>query len=254
MRLPKPRVSASWLFNNLVAAFLLPPLNGLLLIGAGWLLWRRRPRVARGLIGGGALLLFVLSLPVVGKAMLRTLEGEPVSTKVLRQAQAIVVLGAGRYREAPEYGGDTVSVATLTRVRYAAYLHRLTGLPLLVSSGKPDGGDISEAEAMRRVLVREFGVAVRWVEGASNNTRENAIATAAMLKRDGIGRIVLVTHTEHMPRAQRAFSAAGLTVFSAPTVFERSPMTPLDFVPQGYGKVRSAMHEWIGLAWYALRS
>lgn len=246
-------MSISWLFTNLVAAFLLPPLNGLMLIGLGWLLWRRRPRLARGLIGGGALLLFVLSLPVIGKVMLRTLEGGPVSTEELRQAQAIVVLGGGRYREAPEYGGDTVSVTTLTRVRYAARLHRLTGLPLLVSSGKPDGGDISEAEAMRRVLVDEYGLAVRWVEDASNNTRENAIASAAILKRDGIGRIVLVTHNEHMPRARRAFSATGLAVFPAPTLFERGPMTPLDFVPQGYGKVRSAMHEWIGLAWYALR-
>lgn len=246
-------MSISWLFNNLVAAFLLPPLNGLLLIGIGWALWRHRPRLARALIGGGALLLFVLSLPIVGKAMMRALEGEPLKVEALRHAQAIVVLGAGRYREAPEYGGDTASVPTLVRLRYAAKLHRETGLPILVTGGKPDGGDISEADAMRRVLADDFGVAVHWVEGESNNTAENAKFSAALLRRHGVTRIILVTHADHMRRAARSFAATGLDVAPAATLFERGSPTLLDFVPQGYGKVRAAMHEWIGMAWYSLR-
>jgi uncharacterized SAM-binding protein YcdF (DUF218 family) len=125
-------MSFGWLFTNFLAAFLLPPANGLLLIGLGWLLWHRRPRLARGLVGGGTLLLLVLSLPAVGDAMLRTLEGDGANAQAPRQAQAIVVLGGGRYRGAPEYGGDTVSAMTLPRLRYAARLQRETGLPLLV--------------------------------------------------------------------------------------------------------------------------
>jgi uncharacterized SAM-binding protein YcdF (DUF218 family) len=246
-------MSISWLFNNFVAAFFLPPLNGLLLIGLGWVLWWRRPRLARGLIGGGALLLLLLSLPIVGKTMVRALEGEPLRVEALRNAQAIVVLGAGRYREAPEYGGDTASVSTLVRLRYAAKLHRESGLPILVTGGKPDGGDISEAEAMRRVLADEFGVAVRWVEGESNNTAENAQFSATLLRRHGVTRVILVTHADHMPRAARAFAATGLGVVPAPTLFERGSPTLIDFVPQGYGKTRTALHEWIGMVWYALR-
>lgn len=202
-------MSISWLATNLLAAFLLPPLNGLLLAGLGWLLWLRRPRLARLLVGSGLALLFVLALPVVGNAMLRSLEGEPVSQEQMRQAQAIVVLGGGRYRGAPEYGGDTVSVPTLVRLRYAAKLHRETGLPLLVSGGKPDGGGTSEAEAMRRVLADEFGLPVRWVEGESDNTRENALFSAQLLKRDGVTRVLLVTHAEHMRRARRSFEQGG---------------------------------------------
>jgi uncharacterized SAM-binding protein YcdF (DUF218 family) len=249
-------MSITWLLTNLVAAFLLPPLNGLLPVGLGWLLWRRRPRLARGLVGGGVLLLLVLSLPVVGNALLRTLESEPVGAEALRQAQAIVVLGGGRYRQAPEYGGDTVAEGTLVRLRYAARLQRETGLPLLVSGGRPDGGGSSEADAMREVLVRDFGVAVRWVEGGSNDTRQNALHSAELLGRDGVSRVLLVTHAWHMPRATRSFEAAGIAVTPAPTAFHRGPLTPLDFVPrpEGIANSRYALHEWIGLVWYALRS
>jgi uncharacterized SAM-binding protein YcdF (DUF218 family) len=246
-------MSIAWLVTNILAAFLLPPLNGLLLAGLGWTLWHRRPRLARTLVGVGVALLLVLALPVVGNAMLRTLEGNPVGRPAMGQAQAIVVLGGGRYREAPEYGGDTVSVPTLVRLRYAAKLHRETGLPLLVTGGKPDGGGVSEAETMRRVLTGEFGVPVRWVEGTSNNTRENARHSAELLKRHGIAHVLLVTHAEHMPRSLGAFEATGLAVSPAPTLFDRNPLTPLDFLPQGYGKARAALHEWIGLLWYRLR-
>jgi uncharacterized SAM-binding protein YcdF (DUF218 family) len=246
-------MSITWLLTNLIAAFLLPPLNALLLVGLGWALWRHRLRLARGLVGSGALLLFALSLPVVGDAMLRTLEGEVVNAEALRQAQAIVVLGGGRYREAPEYGGDTTGEATLLRLRYAAKLHRESRLPILVTGGKPDGGGASEAETMREALIHDFGVPVRWVEGASDDTRQNARLSAEQLKRDGVSRVLLVTHSWHMPRAVRSFATAGLAVTPAPTVFHREPLTPLDFLPSSYLASRQAMHEWIGLFWYALR-
>ncbi len=48
-----------------------------------------------------------------------------------------MVLGGGRYRDAPEYGNDTVGEYTLVRLRYAAKLHRETGFPLLVTGGRP---------------------------------------------------------------------------------------------------------------------
>ena len=246
-------MSIGWLITNLLAALLLPPLNGLLLTGLGWSLWRRRPRLARTLVGVGLTLLFVLAMPAVGDAMLRSLEGQPLSQAAMRQAQAIVILGGGRYREAPEYGGDTVGTETLARLRYAAKLQRESGVPLLVSGGTPDGAGLSEAEAMRRVLEGEFGVPVRWAEGRSDNTRENALFSAAMLKRDGATRVLLVTHAWHMPRAARSFEQAGLAVSPAPTLFHREPLTPPDFLPQSYNGARYAMHEWIGLLWYRLR-
>lgn len=246
-------MSISWLFTNLLAAVLLPPLNGLLLILAGVFLWRRFSRLARGMVVVGTLLLWVLAMPVVGNALLRTLEGEPLAAADLKQAQAIVVLGGGRYRDAPEYGADTVGEPTLLRLRYAAKLQRESGLPILLSGGKPEGGQLSEAETMRHALMQDFGVPVRWIEDASDNTHENAAHSARMLKADGVQRILLVTHAWHMPRAASSFSGTGLTVIPAGIDFHRQAVTPLDFLPRDYGRSRHAFHEWIGLVWYRIR-
>lgn len=249
-------MSLEWFIVNLLADCLLPPMNGILLAGTGWLALRRRPRLARLLIGAGLILLWLQAMPVIGNRLLQTLEGDPLDLAQAQQAQAIVVLGAGRHREAPEYGGDTAGEATLARLRYAAKLHRETGLPLLVTGGKPDGGALSEAETMRRVLVEEFGVPVRWMEGVSINTRENTRLSAELLKRDGITQVLLVTHAWHMPRATRTFTASGLAVLPAPTSFQQPSIAPLDFVPQAGGLMSSrlALHEWIGMLWYRLRA
>jgi uncharacterized SAM-binding protein YcdF (DUF218 family) len=248
-------MSMSWLLSNLIAAFLLPPLNALLLLVIGACFWRRRRRLARLLIGTGGLLLWLLALPVVGGLMQRTLEGEALTPAAVQQAQAIVVLGAGVYPQAPEYGGDSVGEVSLVRLRYAAKLQRESGLPLLVSGGRPDGaGGLSEAEAMRQVLVGEFGVPVRWLESASNNTRENARLSAEQLKAEGISRILLVTHAWHMPRALLSFSGTGVEALPAATQFTRGQPMLLDFLPTSYTASRQAMHEWIGLLWYRLRA
>lgn len=245
--------SPEWLLTNLIAAFLLPPLNGLSLLALGWALWRRRPRTARSLAATGLLLLWVQALPAVGLYLLGLTEGEPLSPDNARKAQAIVVLGGGRYRAAPEYGDDTVNEATLARLRYAAKLHRETGLPILVSGGTPEGAGLSEGEAMRRTLEEDFGVPVRWVERSSINTRENARYAVSLLREAHITDILLVTDASHMPRAYAAFTAAGPAVTPAPTSFRNRPLTPLDFLPRSYAHTRTALHEWIGLLWYKLR-
>ena len=98
-------------------------------------------------------------------------------------ADAIVVLGAGSYLKAPEYGADTVGEAGLFRLRYAARLQRETGRPVLVTGGKPQGNTLSEAEQMKAVLENEFHVPVKWTEGESNNTLENARFTQRILAR-----------------------------------------------------------------------
>lgn len=238
----------AWLFNLLVSAPLLPPFNGLLLVLTG-LLWRRRWLVALGLV-----LLWVLATPVVGTALMRGLEGPELDLSQAHGAQAIVVLGGSRYRKAPEYGGeDTVGGVALERLRYAAWLQRRTGLPVLVTGGQPDGPGLSEGETMRRVLVDEFRVPVRWVEGVAANTFDNATLSAALLRPDGVERILLVTHGWHMPRAQRAFEQTGLAVVPAPTQLHQEPLTAADWLPMGYGEARSALREWLGQGWYILR-
>lgn len=248
----------SWFTVNLISAFLLPPLNLLLVALAGLLLARAFPRLGRTLLISALALLWLCSTPYFAGGALRLLESEAGAVDARTQpADAIVVLGGGTYFGAPEYGADTVGEYALVRLRYAAKLHRETGKPLLVTGGKPLGNDLSEASQMRAVLEGEFGVPVRWAEGASDNTLENARYSYSLLQKDGIKRIYLVTHAWHMPRAARVFRAAGFDVVAAPTAFTTRFRTDLlGFLPraEAMSDSRIFMHEIIGLVWYRLKS
>jgi uncharacterized SAM-binding protein YcdF (DUF218 family) len=252
-------MSASWLATQFVSAFLLPPLNLALVALFGFLLRKRRPRTGMAL--GVAALLGLLILCTGAGARLFTTPLEQMTIPLANArgvgAQAIVVLGGGRSPHAPEYDGrDGPSLATLGRLRYAATLYRRTGLPVLVTGGNPDGADESEAAIMARVLKEEFATPVKWIEPDSDNTAQNALYSAALLRAAGVRRILLVTDAIHMPRAAAAFERTGLVAAPAPTGFAASgPLTASDFVPNGSALALShyAMHEWIGMLWYRIR-
>ncbi len=245
-------------FAHLITAFLLPPFCLLLPGIAGLLLWHRRPAIARLLVAASLGLLWLFSMPIVADSLMQRLEGAPVALepKTL-SADAIVVLGAGTYLNAPEYGADTVSESGLVRLRYAARLQRETGKPVLLSGGKPQGNTLSEAEQMKAVLENEFHIPVKWMEGDSNNTAENARFTQRILGPAGIKRIYLVTHAWHTPRAAMVFRAAGFDVVPAPTAYSvHGAIGLLDFLPSAGGMSESGrfMHEVIGILWYRLTS
>lgn len=237
--------------KKIVASLILPPFGLLIPAFIGlWLIARNRGRQR---VFGIALLslsltaLLALALPAVGKRLLAALETlPPASPAQLAGAQAIVVLGGGLYHAAPEYGADTVSSATLERVRYAAHLARHYKLPVLVTGGAPAGG-IPEAQAMREVLTGEFGITVRWTESAARDTNENAQFSAAELKAAGIRRIVLVSHGWHLPRAVPLFTRQGLDVVPAPTGFSTPAADPAyDWLPGDFRLARIAAYETLG--------
>lgn len=206
--------------------------------------------------------LWILSLPLTGWQLLASLERGVTPLALVPgkkpDAEAIVVLGGGRYPHAPEYDGeDTVSAWTLVRLRYAAWLHRHTGLPILVSGGPMYGEEIAEATLMQKVLERDFQVRVKWVEDKSRNTLENAAYSKRLLDSAGVRRIYLVTHAAHMPRAEWAFVRAGLMVTPAPTAFAtlgKEDVSPLGYLPSPRGLAMSstALRERLGLRWYKL--
>jgi uncharacterized SAM-binding protein YcdF (DUF218 family) len=216
-----------------------------------------RGRAARLWATAAILALTVAAMPASDRAITLLLERAiPPADPDLVPA-AIVVL-SGDYRGfAPEHGEATIGPATLTRLRHAAAMHRRTGLPILASGGgtppdsRPDMG-----EAMRIALERDFVVPVRWVEGRSRNTLENAIESARILRGEGIATVLLVTHATHMPRAVRAFAAAGLRAVPAPTggVGRMGGLTATDLLPGAAAlqRVVAALHELVGLVWYEI--
>lgn len=248
----------SWFLTNFFAAFLLPPLSLLLVLALGIFLLYRRSKLAKPLLLTVFGLLWVASTPYVAEVALHLLEARTTALDNKRQnAEAIVILGGGTYFHAPEYAGqDTISDATLVRLRYGATLQRETGRPILVTGGKPLGNSISEAQQMRLTLENEFHVPVRWTEDESDNTFENAVASFSLLQKEGVHKIYLVTHAWHMPRSAEIFRRAGFEVVEAPTAFTTRFHTDLlAFLPRAESLNQSKIfiHELIGLLWYRVK-
>jgi uncharacterized SAM-binding protein YcdF (DUF218 family) len=223
-----------------VKLLVLPPAGPLVVALAGLFVARRRPVLGQSLALAGVLALTLLAMPAVGGWLVRGVE--PLAPVDLSgaHAQAIVVLGGGVRRHAAEYGGPTLAAVTLERVRYTAKLARATGLPVLVSGGRVERDDPVEADLMREVLEREFGVAVRFTETRSRNTHENAIESARILERSGISRVILVGHAFDFPRSRREFESAGIHVIPAPIDIPPALPTAIgDYLPSAKGMMES---------------
>ena len=220
-----------WL-KQAVKVLILPSNGPLLLALVGLVVARRYPSAGRRLVWTGVIALIALSMPVVS-ALIIGISGRtpPLDLAQAHDAQAIVILGGGIRPYAVEYAGATLSSVTLERVRFGARVARATGLPVLVSGGALRDTP-SEAALMRNALTSEFHVPVRFTEGRSRNTHENAVNSAAILKANGIARVILVGHSFDFPRSQREFEAAGIAVIAAPIGMpaEGSP-TFGDFIP-----------------------
>ena len=240
-----------------ITALLLPPVSPLLVALLGLVVARRRRRLGLLIAILGIMTDLVLSVPVVAYALAAPLEPPPLHLAGKPAASAIVVLGGGRNRGAPEWDGETVSAATLERVRYAARLARATGLPVLVSGGQPNGGKVPEARLMHDALA-EYGVNARWVESESLTTADNARLSAAILKRSGVSDVLLVTSALHMPRARAAFEHQGLVVTPAPTGYRgQRPFEPRLLVPDLDGTLElshDALRERLAGIWYEWRA
>ncbi len=250
----------SW--KPLVSTLLLPPVPMLVMVLVGARLMFRSRLLAWLLIAAGVLSLGFASSGGGSQLLVRWLTKPPPALNELAISglkrtpkTAIVVLGGGRRSYAPEYGMSTLHPRTLERLRFGIWLSRETNLPLAFSGGighgAQDGPD--EAAVAARIAEREFGRPLRWVEGESRDTRENAVRSVALLKAQGIERIVLVTHDYHMRRSVRNFerAAAGsnIAVMAAPMDLPNPGAARWqDWLPQhtSIEMSRVAVHEWLG--------
>ena len=212
-----------------------------------------------GLVGDRSLL--PLSFVLVAMMLMAPLEPFPALTQasIPGDAQGILVLGSGT-DPAPEYGGDTVDDHGLQRTRYAAYLHRLTGLPIYVAGGGPPEEQPPVGALMAQILRSELGVQVAGVEGKSRTSWENAAFAKPMLERDGVRHVLLVSSAWHLPRAVEVVERVGIRVTPAPTGFVHDPdwetdLELSDFLPSARAFLDSsyAIREHLGQVWYQVR-
>ena len=244
------------MLRNAATVLAVPPANlamfALVALMAAFWPPARRWALRLALVCSG--LLVLSSLPIVSTTLLTSLEPRPQPAP-LHPPLAIVILG-GDVEKIIEGPGVVIGPLSLERVRAGAILARSTGLPVLTSGGIVNHTAIPIATLMQDSLVTDFGVPVRWAEGTSFDTWENAQRSAELLRADGIQSVFIVTHAWHMRRSLYAFSRAGIEAIPVPVRHDRAPVFAAgEFVPRVTAWTNSyfALHEWFGLAWYAWR-
>lgn len=251
-------------WRPVLSALLMPPAPFLVLIIIGGRLFSRYRVRAWLVLLLGCLGIWAMCTQAAGYALThwllpptRSLTPNEVGDLKKAPRTAIVVLGAGHRDLAPEYGVSELQPMGVERLRFGIWLSRQTELPILFTGGRAHGATPgpSEAEIAARTAERDFGRPLRWTETESRDTRENALRSVALLRREGIERIVVVTHGYHMPRALDNFRKAaaqgggnvqivGAPMGIAPWFKPRA----LDFMPtrSGYNQVLLVLHEFFG--------
>jgi len=246
-----------------VTAFL--PLSVALELGlAALLLLALRRRRAAGVLGALAFaVLFLASLPPVGRALARPLESgtAPVPIPESPSAGAIVVLGRAADSKLPPRLDVELSDAS-DRLQHAARLFRAGKAPLVVATGGAPAHAASSTPECRDMssLLVEWGVPpdALLLECASIDTRQNALQTRQVLAGRRVATILLVTSAMHMRRAAAAFRRAGLTVIPSPTDFRAvapERLTPTAWLPSAEGLTLStaAIRERAAMAFYRVK-
>jgi len=239
--------------------FILPPGIILVFLLSALLFSRRIPLLSSILSLTGIVLLVFLSMPIVARYLLINLQDYSVveinNQNKDNSAGIIVILGAGRYQAAPEYGyRDEISPLTLERLRYGATLAEKLKLPVLLSGGRRDANATSEAVMMNQVMVNVFNTNPQYLEVSGVNTRQQAIEVRKILAAKEDTRIYLVTHAWHMKRAIAEFSRQGFDIQAAPMGFAATSKIDNLFLPSAtaLASTSRALHEYYALLYIEL--
>jgi uncharacterized SAM-binding protein YcdF (DUF218 family) len=207
----------------------------------------------------------------VSMSLARSLEWQYPPLSAGTKADVIVVLGGGTEPAEPPRQNVEVNGAG-DRVIYAYQLYKQGVAPvLLLSGGDIDFLDTSSgtpADDMATLLT-QFGVPkdALWLDRTSQNTYENAVNCAAILKQHRVKSVILVTSAMHMPRAMAMFKAQGVDAIPAPADYG---VTYAGWDSLVHGNVldqiinlfpsagslsltTNALKEYMGIGYYALR-
>jgi uncharacterized SAM-binding protein YcdF (DUF218 family) len=235
------------------------------------LVFSRHKKTSRAFLISALVILFLSGNRWISYSLARSLEWQYLPKQDGISAPAIVVLGGGT--ESALFPRSAVEVNSAgDRMIHAADLYHMGASPLLVLSGGNvdwmESIDNSPAADMHQIILK-LGVpdSAIVLQPKSQNTYEDALYSAALLKEKGINKIILVTSAMHMPRSVALFEKQGLEVLPSPTDFTitedgwNRTFSPnletfiINILPNSssLGLTTNAMKEYIGLVTYQLQ-
>ena len=250
-----------WVTCSKLLPQLIYPVNlvlWLILIAFFLLLFRRQ--LAAGVSLFCALLIVFIGSSPLAERLYQSHQAKfpPIPIQESPPADAIVLLSG---EEAVPLPPRTESQIGGNRLLHTFRLYKAGKAPLIVISGGiafSQGDLLPEAAYIAKILM-EWGIPKESIvfEGKSRNTRENAREVSEILRRLDIHTVLLVTSALHMPRALLTFRSAGVNAIPSASSIASSPIQPdiLDWFPSfvGLGKIKSVLHENLGILVYRLR-
>lgn len=236
----------------------------LLVLGLVWVKFsRRKAHLGWYAVLLATLILLAFSFPPFANMLTYSLESRvPIPTDdALSRLDVVVVLGGGGYPSGGFRREAELADRSYPRLYHGVRIFQQGHARLLAfCGGVLRAGKESEADIMKAMAL-QLGVPADQIltETDSSNTMENAAGLADVLPK-GAGRCIgLVTSATHMLRSVQRFRKQfpDDTVVPIPVHYRYDPdpwsMKGLRPSVESLAESTAAVHEWIGLLWYAVR-
>lgn len=238
--------------KKFISMWLMPiPLTiiGLLL---AFMLWKRAPKLSRGLVAVSCLALALSSWHPFADRVLTPFENQYPMFDVSDPVEVVVVLGGCHATD--------VSMPKAAQLCSSSLFRLLEGLRILQAnvdaqlfvSGYPGSDSRPHAEVMQEVAI-SLGVDEQRIHLFSEpkDTQEEALAMQPYLQGKSFA---LVTENSHLPRAVRFFEQLGLQPIPAPALrMSVTDSSDWRISAQAALKSERAMYEWLGRIWQKMR-
>ncbi len=206
------------------------------------------------------LILYLSSVPIVGDSLLKPLEDRFPRLEVADAppVDAIVVL-SGMLHKSRSNSGTLEWSEAVDRFEQGIALMKAGKAPLLIFTGGRlpwSNQQITEGQELQgAALARGIPASSIIVTGEVGNTADEAKAVRKIAEERKLQRIILVTTSWHMPRAEYLFRTRGVPVLPFPTDYStryNEPFTVLDFLPQADAlrNTETALRETYGRLYY----
>ncbi|NVK31345.1 MAG: YdcF family protein [Gammaproteobacteria bacterium] len=215
---------------------------------------RRRPKLGKSMLTVGIVSILLLGFEPVSYSLLSSLEkAEPHFSLEQHQPDLVFVFGARSDSVVGIRSAHHLTAIALTRLEHGvALVKRYPEAKLVFAAAVTLGDSVPQSKIMRDAAI-ELGVQAERIStlGASYDTLDEL----NQLKLLGEGsEVALVSSASHMRRIMMMARYSGLNGLPAPTDFRARPVNIPALSAYNLDHSRMAMHEWVGMAWFWLKS